>query len=463
MVPQPRSGVLSARFLALSICILATNAFGLLCFVEPGPPPPGNSGVTGKYVGSERCSQCHFNTHQSWVGTLHAGALTTLEEIGQGSNAECLGCHTVGFGEDGGYVNRATTDLLGSVGCESCHGPGRDHVDNVADVSLRPPVDIGAAVCGRCHTGAHHPTFEQWQQSGHALVTESLANSFSQSSSLNNCGVCHSGDYRFLAIDEGETVPADLLQGKTRAEMNAITCATCHDPHMRTGNAPFADSGRDYQLKFAEVAYPTATNTLAAATDPARFNLCGQCHHTRSSTWQDTSRPPHRSVQSNVYVGEMPVPDGTAALTLSVNSPHALVREQCASCHMHREDFMSELAPAISGHTFEVNFAGCVGSGCHPAAENAQALAATLKNSVQALLDDIRNRLGDPATWEYSCCGGPSDGQPIAGTTDERDTLKKVRWLYYYALYDGSHGVHNPDYTRNMLLTAQSLLTSIGR
>lgn len=450
------------RWFVLSLCVLLPAGLGLLC-PPPGPLPPGNSGLTGKFIGSERCSQCHSNTHQNWLATLHAGALTTLEEAGQGENAQCLGCHTVGFGEEGGFVNRATTDALAGVGCESCHGPSRDHVENVADESLRPPLSISATICGRCHTGEHHPTFEQWQQSGHALVTESLASSFSQGNQLSSCGTCHSGDYRFLAIQEGQSVPGDLLSGKSREEMNAITCATCHDPHERTGNAPFADDGRDYQLRYDEVSYPVATNTLAATTDPTRFNICGQCHHTRSSTWQDTSRPPHHSVQSNVYVGEMPVPDGTSPLTLSVNSPHALVREQCSSCHMHREDFMSEVAPAISGHTFEVNFAGCVASGCHPAAGNAQALATSLKNSVQTLLDDVKSRLGDPATWEYSCCGGPSDGQPIAGTTDERDTLKKIRFLYYYALYDGSYGVHNPGYTRNLLLTAQTLLTSIGR
>jgi malonate-semialdehyde dehydrogenase (acetylating)/methylmalonate-semialdehyde dehydrogenase len=85
--------------------------------------------VTGKYAGSERCSQCHQNVHSVWSATLHSKALETLEAIGQSANADCLPCHTVGYGEDGGFVDRATTDVLASVGCESCHGPAAAHAN----------------------------------------------------------------------------------------------------------------------------------------------------------------------------------------------------------------------------------------------------------------------------------------------------------------------------------------------
>lgn len=442
----------------LGLLLFVPAGLGLVCANTP-PPPPGDSGVTGKYVGSQRCSQCHFNTHNDWLTTKHAGALDTLEAIGQGSNAACLGCHTVGFGDDGGYINRQTTNALAGVGCESCHGAARSHVDNVSDESLRPPLDIAATICGKCHTSNSHPTFDQWQSSKHSLVVESLANSFAGGSQFNSCGECHSGDYRFIVLQEGETVGDDYLLGVAREDMNAIACATCHDPHRRTGNAPFADAGRDYQLRFPAVAYPVATSTLAAATDETRFNLCGQCHHSRSATWQDTSRPPHRSVQSNIYVGEMPVPTGYPALVFSENSPHALVQGQCTTCHMHRQDFMSEVAPPISGHTFEVNYAGCVTSGCHPSADSAQALAQSLARTVNDLANDVYTRLGNPATWEYSSNGGP-DSAGQAGISVE---TKQIRFLYYYAVYDGSGGVHNPGYVKALLNRAREILTSTGR
>jgi hypothetical protein len=135
----------------------------------------GNSGLSGKFVGSERCSLCHNHTHFHWSETLHSRALESLEAIGQDKNAQCLRCHTVGFGQRGGFVDRGTTNDLAGVGCESCHGAARDHVENVNDASLRPKIDISAEVCGQCHTGAHQPNFDDWSESKHAMVTETPA------------------------------------------------------------------------------------------------------------------------------------------------------------------------------------------------------------------------------------------------------------------------------------------------
>jgi hypothetical protein len=126
------------------------------------------------------------------------------------------------------------------------------------------------------------------------------------------------------------------------------------------------EEGRDYQLRFRQVASPTPSNTIEDVTNPQRFNICGQCHHDRGRTWETVSRPPHHSNQSNVYVGEMAIPDPETQdpLVLSRVSVHSLAPEQCATCHLYRQDFQSEVAPAISGHTFAANNAGCATSGC---------------------------------------------------------------------------------------------------
>src|SRR5262245_38870439 len=47
----------------------------------------GNSGLTGQFVGSERCMLCHNNIHADWKQTLHGKALESLEAVGQASNA----------------------------------------------------------------------------------------------------------------------------------------------------------------------------------------------------------------------------------------------------------------------------------------------------------------------------------------------------------------------------------------
>src|SRR6185503_11072900 len=112
----------------------------------------------------------------------------------------CLACHTVGYGKSGGFMNRATTNSLAGVQCENCHGPGGAHASNVADESLRPPIDIGAGICGQCHIDSHHPNYEDWQMSKHAAVEPELVPKFASGSSLNSCGKCHSGDYFYHAI-----------------------------------------------------------------------------------------------------------------------------------------------------------------------------------------------------------------------------------------------------------------------
>ncbi len=428
------------------------------CGSGPEEPDRGNSGLTGDYVGSERCLQCHSRIHADWADTLHGSALETLEDIGQGTNASCLPCHTVGFGEEGGYVNRATTDALAGVGCETCHGPSRQHVENVSDVALRPPTDISSTVCGACHTGSHHPTFEEWSESGHSAVTPTLAGRFNEGTSLNACGSCHSGDFIYEALFLGESVPDDALAGVDPMDMHAVECAICHNPHARTGNAVEPEDGRDYQLRFPEVTSPIPTNTVEAVTNVDRFNLCGKCHHARGRTWVDSSRGPHHSVQVNVYIGEMAMPEDTDPLVPSRTSVHTFAREQCANCHMYREDFQDENAPAISGHTFAVNNGGCAASGCHPSVDQAIAAQATLQMEVQSRLDAISEALGDPADWEYTSNGGPdSEGQ-----AEVSDRVKQVRFMYYYMLEDSSLGVHNPAYVRSMLDQSELLLVLEG-
>ena len=94
-----------------------------------------------------------------------------------------------------------------------------------------------------------------------------------------------------------------------------------------------------------------------------------------------------------------------------------------------------------------------------------QALAAEM----QAALDDLAERLGDPATWEYDAEGGPleADDPELAEgdlpQNDVSDQIKQVRFLYHYVLSDGSLGTHSPVYVRAMLEKADQILTGIGR
>jgi len=109
----------------------------------------------GQYLGAESCVECHQSFVESWKATRHASAFATLEKAGKSKDPECVVCHTVGFGEEGGFLSLKSTPMLANVQCESCHGPSREHM---ADFS--PMRAVGKDVCLKCHTHENSPMFE---------------------------------------------------------------------------------------------------------------------------------------------------------------------------------------------------------------------------------------------------------------------------------------------------------------
>lgn len=109
----------------------------------------------GQYLGAESCIECHQPYVDSWKATKHSAAFATLERVGKSKDPECVKCHVVGFGEEGGFLSLKATPGLSGVQCESCHGPGREHA---ADFS--PMRQVGIEVCLKCHTAENSPLFD---------------------------------------------------------------------------------------------------------------------------------------------------------------------------------------------------------------------------------------------------------------------------------------------------------------
>jgi hypothetical protein len=119
-------------------------------------PAAAAGGDQPAYTGSGRCAACHEEAHGVWARSGHAHAFDTLVRASQDYNPKCVGCHTVGFGRQGGFVNVRATPGLTHVQCESCHGPSSLHPDTVLEGYGRTDLDF----CRTCHTGENSPDYD---------------------------------------------------------------------------------------------------------------------------------------------------------------------------------------------------------------------------------------------------------------------------------------------------------------
>lgn len=87
-----------------------------------------------KYVGSLDCRGCHGAEYKVWDASRHSTAFHSLEEAKKPSlrqfDPECVVCHVVGYGYQTGYTDEKKS-FLHDVGCESCHGPGSQHIKEI--------------------------------------------------------------------------------------------------------------------------------------------------------------------------------------------------------------------------------------------------------------------------------------------------------------------------------------------
>lgn len=113
----------------------------------PRVPLPGQL----RYVGSEQCRWCHVVEHAEWSPNPHADAFSTLVKVGSDRDPECVICHVVGMDRETGYINEKRTPHLKDVGCESCHGPGSEHIRS----NGRLPTTEPKMTCLDCHTPEH--------------------------------------------------------------------------------------------------------------------------------------------------------------------------------------------------------------------------------------------------------------------------------------------------------------------
>jgi hypothetical protein len=115
--------------------------------------------ILGDYVSYKACIECHPQVVESWKNTPHAKAFETLKTQGEEKqkNPGCLKCHVIGFDKDGGFIDMDLTPELKGVQCESCHGPGRKHVESQDPINIIAKPDETS--CRVCHTEGQDKNF----------------------------------------------------------------------------------------------------------------------------------------------------------------------------------------------------------------------------------------------------------------------------------------------------------------
>lgn len=181
--------------IALSICVMYA------CVQYAAPDTQSVLFPDAFYVGSEECAVCHEDVFEYFSKTVHY-KIRSFEVAGR------------------------------QTGCESCHGPGSDHVtergkvEKILSFSKLTPQE-SSAICLKCHT--QEPLLH-WSSNLHASANVGCI----------DCHKQHKITARKLLFKEDPDLCYDChRQIRAKAEFPShhpiregrMKCAECHDPH----------------------------------------------------------------------------------------------------------------------------------------------------------------------------------------------------------------------------------------
>ena len=303
--------------------------------VEGGAPegasvtlPEGMTWADVSYLIGGDLYYARFANSQGYVVTgpgtqwsMRGEALTPFKaDIENGTlKYSCVKCHTTGWMESGSYEKGVANDLPGipgvwhenSVGCETCHGPGHEHIlvknkrdlkkkDKKADLKII--VGKSSEMCGECHKRNDEKKMIN-------VVSPELTQSRQQYSELM----------------------------ASKKALMRVRCVDCHDPHSSSrGEAGFVRACEDcHKGKFAMPVKIAAMQDLE----------CTECHMPRSArgAFDEMVGEYHLGDTVNHIFGITDDPnykldDGTGHATINSDGFARLTVEMtCYACHQSGE------------------------------------------------------------------------------------------------------------------------------
>jgi hypothetical protein len=203
---------------------------------------------------------------------------------------QCAGCHTTGYDP----ATRSWSEL--NVSCESCHGPGGNHVADGGD-TIFPVIDRSSETCGQCHIRAESVAmgsftnkqfgFPIGYEAGVPNTLQFIPEPLTSADAFFPNGTSKQHRQQYLDMNHPGKVP-------TKHYQQGVSCITCHDPHSAgivstyAAGLPANTSGIKIYDNLANatnyVAWdggrlwnPTTHIPIAQAN---RSDLCKTCHTT---------------------------------------------------------------------------------------------------------------------------------------------------------------------------------------
>jgi hypothetical protein len=473
--------------------------------------------TASSYLGVDAsCVLCHSggiiapNRYTNWIETSHAH---TFEKAISGVSTDNFSAlelpyRTVGYDgntneNSGGFDFAATTNgwsfpgtltsnnwatlphglkNLANVQCESCHGPGYQHVFGSLPVlgdTNYISVSMNAGTCAQCHDSratqalatAWNTKATEWSHSKHARSPRTPSGPGREA-----CVRCHTA-YGFMKF----TATGSQIISNTLYE--AITCAACHDPHSATNI---------HQLRATE-RYTLPEGTTV--TNVGNGALCMTCHHSRNGsaeeniakyklnqpTWAGgVSFGPHDSTAGDMVEGVNTI---TYGKTIPSGSHSAVIPNVCVGCHMQPVATTHPAFGKAGGHTYSMTYDVVSGGAtntldlvdtcvkCHGPIQSfnfarkdydGDGVIDGVQTEVQHLLDNL-SRLLPNSTYR-------ADGNYVADgqvKVIDRNTVKtnwptkflNGAWNYLFVNVEGSRGVHNAPYAVGVLKASIADLT----
>ena len=361
----------------------------------------------------------------------------------------------------------STTFLLFSCTSDPIAGPpgadGRDGIDGIDGVDGQD----GTASCISCHSNtAREPIFASFDVSAHGSGSVGFAEGRGGSDPTNRCAQCH-GEEGFLdfvlngaAAEEGYTNPTTIF------------CSTCHSSHK---TFDFENDGPDYAL-VNDYAQRLLLDPSIEIDFGGPSNNCITCHQPRTSyvipaedgtgTYDvaTTRFGPHHGPQTSMLEGVLGVQIPGAEGYPGVGSATHRTGSSCVSCHMGESSDPSE-----GLHSWKPTAAACIQ--CHTSGapdemagytDGMATLKSLLMNVVGQAVEldaegdpvfDVDGNLiptGETITGIIVDVPGPDRSNYGIFTTIQA----QAAWNYKTLLEDQSRGIHNPAYSRALLLNS---------